>query len=106
MARTIWKYPLAVKEIQSLQIPAGARLLHVATQNNKPCLWAEVIAEHSCWTRLVVIYGTGHPMPDDPGQYLGSFQMHDGEYVFHAYEPASSPSMVQALAAADAGEGA
>jgi hypothetical protein len=32
------------------------------------------------------MYGTGHDMPDDPGQYVGTFQMHGGALVFHLFE--------------------
>lgn len=36
--------------------------------------------------RVIRIYGTGHPMPDNPGSYIGSFMLHGGEFVFHAYD--------------------
>ena len=30
--------------------------------------------------------GTGNPMPDEPGEYIATFQMHGGALVFHAFE--------------------
>jgi len=31
-------------------------------------------------------YGTGHPVKDNPGRYIGTVQMLDGKLVFHLFE--------------------
>lgn len=85
--KTIWKYPLAVANDQVISMPAGARILHVGMQGETPCLWAEVSPSNRITRRPIRIYGTGHELPNNPGQHLGSFTMHGGALVFHAYEP-------------------
>lgn len=82
----IWKYPLQIADRQHLRMPAGAKLLTVQTQTGLPQLWALVDekAEHDY--RAIAIYGTGNPMPDEPGQYIATFQTHGGDLVWHAFE--------------------
>lgn len=38
----IWKFKLAITDIQEIKIPEGAELLSVAKQNGNLCLWAMV----------------------------------------------------------------
>ena len=38
--------------------------------------------------RRFLSYGTGHAMPDNPGTYIGTFQLQGGDLVFHTYEDA------------------
>ncbi len=85
---TIWKKELQIADVQYLDVPAGARLLTVQTQNGSPCAWffcdpdARMIENG----RRVSMYGTGHPMPSVIGKYLGTFQLADGTLVFHAFD--------------------
>ena len=83
----IWKWTLAMKDVQTLELPSGAGILSVQIQGDMPQLWAlcnnsTVLKEK----RHIAIYGTGNPMPDDPGEYIATFQMHGGALVFHAFE--------------------
>lgn len=83
----IWKWTLALVGQQTLELPVGARILTVQMQGDAPQLWAACNSETtSKESRHIAIYGTGHPLPDDPGQYIATFQMHDGALVFHAFE--------------------
>jgi hypothetical protein len=38
------------------------------------------------YPRTFRVYGTGHNLPDDPGQYVGTFQIHNEGLVFHVFE--------------------
>jgi hypothetical protein len=40
--KTIWKFPIATVDQQSLPIPAGAEMLCVQVQHGEPCIWALV----------------------------------------------------------------
>ncbi|MDB5848238.1 MAG: RDJLphi1 gp43 [Rhodoferax sp.] len=82
----IWKFPVQVADEQTVMIPGGARILTVAVQAGTVCLWAEVCPGHSKRPRTLRIYGTGHPMPGNPGIYISTFMLQDGALVFHAYE--------------------
>lgn len=86
----IFKYTLEKTDKQKLLLPLGARILSVQVQYNSPQLWA-LVNEKEKFTREVTIstYGTGNPIPvkdaEDMGTYLGTYQVFDGDYVFHVF---------------------
>ena len=87
----IWRWTLPVTDRQTVMIPAGARLMDVQVQpwppqNDLPQLWALCDESAPPAPRHIAIYGTGNPMPDDPGEYIATFQMRGGSLVFHAFE--------------------
>lgn len=87
--KTIWKYPLPTAGAPSLYMPAGAQILSLQVQGGVPCLWALVDPSRTQETRFFHIVGTGHELADNPGIYVGTFQVEGGEFVFHLFEVAS-----------------
>lgn len=88
--RTIWKYALDDHSSRSrFDMPEGAELLHVQAQGGAACVWALVDPSKPPTPRGVVLFGTGHDIPDWPlpGPYIGTFQT--GPFVFHAFEDLS-----------------
>jgi len=84
--KTIYKY-LIDPAFDSFEMPKGAQVLTVQTQGNKPHIWALVdVDQKEVEVRKFVTYGTGHLMPNDPGQYIGTFQLNGGALVFHLFE--------------------
>lgn len=92
-ARTIWKWSLVVTDVQAIQMPGGAQLLAVQMQGGAPQLWALVDpTEAHKEMRTIRIFGTGNPIGEYPGDYLGTFQLDGGALVFHAFcSPLSEP---------------
>ncbi len=88
MAQVIWKFPLEQTSEQVISVPTGTKMLCVAVQNGVVCLWGQVDPEAKGEKRLVRVFGTGHPMPDDPGEYVGTFLLSAGALVFHVYSEA------------------
>lgn len=88
MAATIWKFPLEAVENQIIIMPVGAIVLTVAMQYQTPTLWALVdpSAVGGVGRRKIAIYGTGHPLPEDYGVYINTFQMAGGDLVFHVFD--------------------
>lgn len=86
MAKVIWKFPVKVTDDQWVGMPSGAKIFFVGEQSGQVCLWAEVDPAAPTQSRLIRIFGTGQPMPNNPGFYIGSFMLHDGALVFHAYD--------------------
>lgn len=92
MQATIWKFEIPAQDRFKVIMPKKHKIVHVAVQNNVPCMWAQVgpyptLAEEvdnaEFNFRLV---GTGHPIPDiDQLEHVGSFQLHGGALVFHLY---------------------
>lgn len=85
----IWKYPLAVADVQEHFMPEGAKLLDAQLQHGEPQLWALVDEKAKVGRRKIAIYGTGNPIPDAPdapGAYVASFQIGGGALVFHVFD--------------------
>jgi hypothetical protein len=96
---TIWKYPFEVADRVTLRMPRGARVLSIQVQCGQPCLWV-MVATNSASNRSQTlgdpradlverefyVAGTGHPLPEKCGAYLGTFQLSGGALVFHVFE--------------------
>lgn len=84
--RTVWKFPLAIVNRQSIKIPTTNEFLCVQMQRGIPCIWAKVdpySIETFIW---VVIHETEHDVSDTEDMtYLGSFQTADGNVIFHVW---------------------
>ncbi len=83
----IFKYPLAHTTTQQVEVPLDSVILTVQVQYGTPCLWAQVNDKNTnTEKRTIEIFGTGYPMSDDARQYIGTFQLADGQLVFHVFE--------------------
>jgi hypothetical protein len=76
-------------------MPHGAKLLAVQEQRGEAQLWALVDPGAKTYPRSFRVYGTGHDMPDDPGQYVGTFQICGCAMVFHVFETIAAEVMRQ-----------
>lgn len=81
MGLKIWKWTLDMVNSQVINVPAGAKLLTVQMQNSDPQIWALCDEHAEKVPRRIAIYGTGNPIPDEPGEYIATFQMHHGALV-------------------------
>ena len=82
--RTIWKFELKAPAC-SIEMPAGAAILTVQTQNNRPVLWAEVDPSVKSIKRKFLTVPTGAEFDIEPAHYVGTFQLHGGVLIFHVY---------------------
>jgi hypothetical protein len=48
-------------------------------------MWSIVNPEKPKESMEYHVAGTGHPLPPAPGRFLGTFQMMDGELIFHLF---------------------
>lgn len=86
--KTIYKYEVPSRGFATM-MPEGARILSVGEQGGGMFVWAIVDSEQSPTVpRRLRVYGTGHPMPDEPGKFLGTIHVNDGgsPLVFHVFE--------------------
>jgi hypothetical protein len=68
-------------------MPQHGKIIYLATQNGKPCLWVELFPNLPKEKRTIEIFGTGHPLDEDIERiYLGSYQLHNGDLIFHVFE--------------------
>lgn len=83
----IWKYPIEVTGIQDIDMPQGAQILSVQIQVMRPVLWVLVNDKDQKFLRRIVTVATGELFPESlTGRFIGTYQLHDGELVFHVFE--------------------
>lgn len=80
--KTIYKYPLAITDIQDVTMPSGARILAVASQRDSLCVWAHVDPGAPVATYKFRIVGTGHPLDTSAG-YIGTVVI--DPFVWHVF---------------------
>lgn len=83
----IWKFPIAVGDSQTIDMPTDAKVLAVQVQNGTgPCLWAMCDPQAPKRPRTFETFGTGHPVPPAPREYIGTYQLRGGGLIFHVFE--------------------
>lgn len=85
--RRVWKFVLRQPQ-QLVEMPAGARLLHVAADpaSPNPALWAEVDPQAASERRGLVVVMTGQPFDGTGARYVGTTLIADLGIVAHVYE--------------------
>ena len=87
MNDAIYKYKLAVTDLQELPLPEGAEILTAQMQYDNLCLWAAVDTNvGKMVNRQIEIIGTGHPIEAAQRDYIGTVQIHGGALVLHVFE--------------------
>jgi hypothetical protein len=82
---TIYKYTISRSGV--VEMPVGAKILHVGCQGSEIMLWAEVDTGNANENRLFEVFGTGFQIPIDIGvsrKYLATVFV--GSFVWHVYE--------------------
>jgi len=83
--KTVWKYVIPVVDRVAFTMPAGAEILTIQTQQGIATAWVLVDPTQPSETRVLLVRGTGQPC-EGVGRYVGTFQIADGELVFHVFE--------------------
>lgn len=87
MRLEVWKFPLPFDDVVTVEMPAGSKVIHFATQYDMPCIWALVNPSADKEKRTFRIAGTGHPIESDSRPvYLGTVLVRGGSLVFHCFE--------------------
>lgn len=87
MQKAVFKYAIRVTDTQTVTMPTGAKPISAQCQRGVLCVWAEVNPDPGVRQvrRLFRVFDTGHTMPENPGQFIDTVQMHDGNLIFHVY---------------------
>lgn len=87
---TVWKFETLVADEVTIQMPRGARILHVAPTLTPAFLqlWAVVDPKAGKVGRRLSIRGTGHEL-GEVGSYVATVQA--GSLVWHIFEAAAPP---------------
>ena len=83
MSHRIWKYPLEITDRQVINLPAGAWELSVLTAGERLFLYALVDPDQPTEDMTIRIVGTGNPVEQDPGFFIGTVSM--PPHVWHVF---------------------
>jgi len=87
LGTTVWKYSLETRDVQDVEMPKNANIIHCAEQNNVICLWAEVEPDAPKITKTFYIVGTGWDhRPECLLRHVGSVVESHRPLVWHIYE--------------------
>ena len=88
MTRQVWKFPLVINDLTSIEMPAGSRVLTVVNQNENVCLYALVDPEATNVRKVFRVAGTDHPIEAFVSykNYVGTVLLKSGSLVFHVFE--------------------
>jgi hypothetical protein len=91
MSKTVWRFPLPLADRITIDMEAGAVLLQVGPPRRDAellDLWALVDPDPAVplEPRTFLVVGTGHPVPDDSGVYVGTTHSHGGALIWHVFE--------------------
>lgn len=83
--KTIWKYPLEIRDMQHIEIPRTAKILCAKVQRGRICVWAQVNRASKEREFTFYVVGTGNHLPFENASYLDTVFMAGGELVWHIY---------------------
>jgi hypothetical protein len=87
--KRIYRYQLPVVDAPVLRLPLGAEVLSVGPPRDGGGdldVWALVNTEAVSIRREFRVVGTGNPLPDDLGRFVGTVPLYDGALIFHVFE--------------------
>ena len=90
MKNSVWKFELPIADNIKIQLPEGAKQLHVAAMSNQSLnLWALVDVDAPFVDRKFSLRGTGHPADGlENVPFIGTVIMMGGAFVCHLWDGA------------------
>ena len=82
----IWKFGIKIVDWQRIKMPQGAKILDIQVQNSEVCMWALCDENAPRIDRGFAVYGTGHVVRNEPGEYVATVQLGQGQLVFHVFD--------------------
>ncbi len=86
MTKRIFKYVLAIEDLQTVGMHEGAEILSVQNQDGDVCIWALCNPNAPKEARTFHIFGTGNLVCDNPGRFIGTVQILNGALAWHVFE--------------------
>lgn len=82
--KRIYKYPLG-PNITVVHSYAGPVRRVGIDSAGAPCVWIELDPKTPIIKRTFLLLGTGHQIPEEPLEFLGSMK-HDDQFIWFVYE--------------------
>lgn len=91
--RTHYKYALELTgQDQTVEMPEGAAVVHVAVQDGRPCIWAMVDPEAEPVERVFTLLAAGQQFDAAHWMRWGTVLLSDGALVFQVAERRPAPA--------------
>jgi hypothetical protein len=88
----IFKYPLALKSREMIQMPEGAKILSVCWQDGMPVMYAQVCEGNPLVPRIIRTVTTGENFNSACSTFLGTIQAGEPTwFLAHIYEQWGKP---------------
>ena len=85
--KTIYKYELKVDDEQILVLPKGSTILTVQSIDNIPYIWVLIdLMMKETENRHILMYKTGGVIDVFEMKYIGTYQVYNGNGIFHTFE--------------------
>lgn len=87
MSTRIYRYEFLITDEATVEMPQGAAVLSVHYSRTEPRgldVWALVDTDAKSEKRLFRVIGTGNPVPDSCGQFVGTVLTHGG--MWHVFD--------------------
>ncbi|MBC2100613.1 DUF7352 domain-containing protein [Listeria booriae] len=87
MNRKIYKYPLEIKDSQTIDVPAESIVISIKNQQEQPVLYAVVDADCEKKGQIrIECRGTGHMLSgEEPFELVETVLFANGNLVFHFF---------------------
>lgn len=90
--RRVFRYRLDIADRPTVELPIDAEVLSVGPPrdgSDQLDLWALVhVDEPQTVPSHFRVVGTGNPVPDDCGRFVGTVPTHGGALIWHVFEVA------------------
>lgn len=87
--RTIWKFPIPLRETVTIEMPWNAWILSAALADGELTLWALVDPKSDPGQFTFHVYATGDPCPDGMSdRFIGTVAYPDGS-IWHVFQGVS-----------------
>jgi len=81
----IYNYGVPITDEFTLLLPHVVKVLTVQMHKGKPYVFIAVLEDTPARQMKFTLIPTGRDMPDIYGSYVGTFQINDGDQVFHLF---------------------
>lgn len=82
----IYKFPLMITDRQEILLPRNSKVLSVQEQYGDMTIWVLVDPSDIKVRKAINIVGTGNPILNDPGEFIGTVQTNGGSLVWHVFD--------------------
>ena len=88
MMTRVWKFNLAITDVQDVAVPSEHKVLCVKAQYNDPVLYVMVNPRDELAVLITILTaGTGHERDDiEDAEYIGTILLNDGNTVYHYFQ--------------------